>query len=278
MKPVFEPIHQNRKRTITAFVYNKENFETPWHVHPQHELNYIEKSSGTKFIGDIVGPYQSGELVLLRSNVPHCWKNHLKTNEGCKSLVVHWDRGIYNKIPELEPIFELLRTSSKGVIFNNIGLENVVSKIRKLPEIEGAHLYIALLEILIALSRHPFRTLSESSFFDNMPTEFGTRMAKIHDFVENHYNRKIYLKELGNLVNLSEQSFARFFAKIMGRSFFTFLNEYRVNMAARMLLDTDDSVARIGFACGFESPPHFFNKFKKAHGISPSKYRTKFRN
>ena len=86
----------------------------------------------------------------------------------------------------------------------------------------------------------------------------------------------IYLRELGDLGSLSEQSLARFFSKMMGRSFFTFLNEYRVNMAARMLVDTDDSVSRIGFFCGFESPPFFFKKFKEAYGISPAKYRKNF--
>ncbi|MEM9868073.1 MAG: AraC family transcriptional regulator, partial [Bacteroidota bacterium] len=120
------------------------------------------------------------------------------------------------------------------------------------------------------------KTLSEASFVDDIPSEFGTRMGKIHEFVESNYHRKIYLRELGDLVSLSEQSFARFFSKMMGRSFFTFLNEYRVNMAARMLVDTDDSVARIGFFCGFESPPFFFKKFKEAYGISPAKYRKNF--
>ena len=65
---------------------------------------------------------------------------------------------------------------------------------------------------------------------------------------------------------MSEQSFCRFFSKMMGRPFFTFLNEYRINMASHMLLDTDWTVAEISFAAGFESPAFFhkqFNKYKK---------------
>lgn len=276
MKPILEPIHQNKKRTITAFLYDAQNFETPWHFHPQHELTYIVKSSGTKFIGDFVGNYQQGELVLLRSNVPHCWKNQVSTQGKAESIVVHWNRGIYQKIPELEAVFNLLQQASRGVIFDNNDVLTLLPQLEKLPSLDGLALYTSLLSILSKLSKCNYQTLSEVKFVKDMPTEFGTRMTKIHDFVADNYHRKVYLRELGELVNLSEQSFARFFAKVMGRPFFTFLNEYRINIATRLLVDTDKSIGEIGFLCGFESPPFFFKKFKKAYGISPAKYRKKF--
>lgn len=278
MKPILESIHQNKKRTITAFRYDRKDFETPWHFHPQHELIYIEQSSGTKFIGDYVGNYQPGELVLLRSNVPHCWKNHTSFQGRATSIVLHWDRGIYNKIPELEPIFSLLRTASHGAIFDASDTSLILPDLKKLLLLEGTALYVGLVNLLSKLSKFKYKTLSDASFTNDIPTEFGTRMAKIHDFVEANYHRKIYLKELGSLVNLSEQSFARFFTKMMGRPFFTFLNEYRMNTAVRMLAETEDSVVQIGFACGFESPPYFFKKFKEFHGNPPGKYRRKFKS
>ena len=211
MKPVLEPIHQNKKHTITAFRYDKEDFETPWHFHPQHELTFIEQSFGIKFIGDYVGNYQPGQLVLLRSNVPHCWKNHSVPNGCSKSIVVQWDRGIYNKIPELESVFQLLRTASKGIVFDNVDALKILPDLKKLLFLEGASLYIGLLELLSKLSRLKYSTLSDASFFNDIPSEFGTRMAKIHDFVDTFYHMIIYLLDLVALVNLSEQFFARFF-------------------------------------------------------------------
>jgi len=75
---------------------------------------------------------------------------------------------------------------------------------------------------------------------------------------------------------MSEQAFSRFFTKMMGRSFITFLNEYRINIAARLLLDTDDSVSQIGYACGYESLPFFHKQFIKFRGSSPLAYRKKY--
>lgn len=275
MKPILEPIHLEQHESITGFIYEKNNFETPWHFHPQHELTYIEESFGTKFIGDYVGPYKPGELVLLRSKLPHCWKNEAHDNRKSKSLVIQWNKGIFTHVPELAAVFNMLKTASKGIIFNNTEIEPLIPKFKTLVALEGHQLYIELLSLLVELSKCKHNTLSEASFIDDLPSEYGKRIAKVHDFVETNYNQKIYLKEVADLVNMSEQSFSRFFNKMMGRSFFTFLNEYRVNIATRMLIDSDDTVSQIGFSCGYESLPFFFKKFGETHKMSPAKYRKK---
>ncbi|MEO1451507.1 MAG: cupin domain-containing protein, partial [Bacteroidota bacterium] len=91
MEPKLEQIRLGRAQSILAFSFSKPNFDAPWHFHPQHELTLIEASTGTKFIGDFVGPYGPGELVLLRSNLPHCWKNHVNAEEEAQSVVVQWN-------------------------------------------------------------------------------------------------------------------------------------------------------------------------------------------
>ncbi|MEM6966431.1 MAG: AraC family transcriptional regulator [Bacteroidota bacterium] len=276
MKPILESIELRDKKSILAFHYSKKRFETPWHFHPQHELTYIESSYGTKFIGDYVGNFEPGELVLLRSNLPHCWKNHVEEKENAQSYVVQWNKGIFTKIPELSGVFAMLKTAARGMVFSKEDTQYLVASIKQLPQLPREELYIQLLTILIQLTKCSYETLSENRFLDDFPMEHSSRISKIHDFVEANYQRKIYLKDLSNLVNMSEPSFSRFFSKTMGRPFFVFLNEYRINMASRMLIDTDKSVAEIGFACGYESLPFFHKQFNRFKGESPSKYRKRF--
>jgi len=278
LKPVLEKIDLSQQQSIVAFRHEKKNFETPWHFHPQHELTYIEESVGTKFVGNYVGAYEAGELVLLRSNLPHCWKNQVRENRKARSIVVQWNKGVFARVPELESIFAMLKVASRGIIFDKKDTIKLIPLIKKLPDFGDSSLYVKLLDLLLQLSKFSYQTLSEASFKDDLPDEYNSRMSKIHDFVEVAYPRKIYLKEVANLVNMTEQSFARFFKKMMGRPFFVFLNEYRINMASRMLIDTDWSVAEIGFKCGYESMPFFYKQFGKHKKISPSKYRKKFTN
>lgn len=276
MKAVLEPIVLGKEKTIQGFRYHATDFQTPWHFHPQHELTYIEESVGTKLVGDFVGPYEPGELVLLRSNLPHCWKNVKQKNVLSKSIVIQWNKGVFPKIPELELVFNLLRTAAKGLLFDKTQSAELLPQIKKLPTLKGHDLYLQLLDLLTKLSNCNYQTLSEASFIDDLPNEYGSRMSKVHDFVSDNYDRKIYLKEIADLVNMSEQAFSRFFTKMMGRSFFTFLNEYRINIAVRLLLDTDRSVSQIGYACGYESLPFFHKQFNKFIGNSPLACRKKY--
>ena len=277
MKPVLEQIHLGTSQSILAFRYADKSFDAPWHFHPQHELTLIEESTGTKFIGDYVGPYQVGELVLLRSNLPHCWKNQVEDGRLARSVVIQWEKGIFANVPELASLLALLRKASRGLLFASTDVKELIPKVQELPQQTGQELYVQLLSLLLHLSDCNYQTLSENRFIDDLPAEYSDRMSKVHDFVELNYQRKIYLKELAQLVSMSEQSFSRFFSKMMGRPFFSFLNEYRINIAGRMLVDTDWSVAQIGFACGYESLPFFHKQFNKFKGESPSKFRKRHR-
>lgn len=276
MNPELEYVNLSPQRNVLAFTYCKPDFDTPWHFHPQHELTYIWESQGNKFIGDYVGPYEPGELVLLRANLPHCWKNRTDRQGLCKSTVIQWNKGIFAEVPELAKVSELLRMAAKGLLFDRETVRPLVPRIAELPALDGQSLYVSLLQLLSTLTELPTTSLSASSFRDDLPREYSSRMTLVHDFVEANYHRKVYLKELAELVNMSEQSFSRFFSRMMGRPFFSFLNQYRISVARRLLIETDWSVSQIGFACGYESLPFFYKQFNKFMEDSPSKYRKQF--
>ncbi|GAL80576.1 hypothetical protein JCM19274_1202 [Algibacter lectus] len=56
-------------------------------------------------------------MVLLRSNLPHCWKNHSDASKQSKSIVIQWNKGVYARVPELQPLFRMLTSASRGGYF-----------------------------------------------------------------------------------------------------------------------------------------------------------------
>src|SRR5438445_12575984 len=46
-----------------------------WHHHPEYELTLTINSRGNRFIGDHVGTYDDGDLVLLGPSLPHTWSS-----------------------------------------------------------------------------------------------------------------------------------------------------------------------------------------------------------
>lgn len=273
MKPQLEAIPFSENSNILAYRFVDSHFDAPWHVHPQCELTFIEKSKGTKFIGDYVSGYEPGELVLLNSNLPHCWKNENNADEESISIVIQWNKEIFASIPELAELHDMMQQASRGILFQAATTATILSDLKSLPQLKSAEQYLVLLSILLKLSKAEFFLLSNAKFTKELPWEHNNRMAIIHDFVATNYHDPISLHQVSNMVNLSQQAFSRFFKKMMGRSFFVYLNEYRINLAAKMLIDTDMTVADIAYKCGFETLPFFFKKFKIQYDTTPNLYR-----
>ena len=89
-------------------------------------------------------------------------------------------------------------------------------------------------------------------------------------------SKKISLEDIAKEVNMSEEYFSRYFSKIMKKSFFEFLNEYKINRACRLLIETDKSINEICYKSGFESIPFFYRQFKKFKHCQPKAYRLNY--
>ena len=170
----------------------------------------------------------------------------------------------------MDKVFNMLRVASEELSLRK-RCEYYRSLSQRLLKLEGTKLYLQLQSLLVMLSDLNYNVL-ESSFIDYLSDLYSSRIRKVQRYVEDNYHRK-RLRELAELVNMTEQSFSRFFKKIMGRPFFTFLNQYRINIAKRMLLDSDWSIREICFACGYESVPFFHRTFLKLVGSTPLKFR-----
>ena len=44
-----------------------------WHFHPEFELHQIVETKGRYFVGDFIGEFEPGNLVLTGPNLPHNW-------------------------------------------------------------------------------------------------------------------------------------------------------------------------------------------------------------
>src|SRR5664279_5688982 len=61
-----------------SFLIRKDvgaNMLNNWHYHPEIELLFFKKSSGTWLIGDHIGHFQSGDVVFLGPDLPHCFRH-----------------------------------------------------------------------------------------------------------------------------------------------------------------------------------------------------------
>jgi AraC-like DNA-binding protein len=278
MKAVFEKIDLKDASSILAFEYAEDYFDAPWHFHPEYELTYIVKSYGTRYVGNHIASYEPHELVLLGPNLPHCWKHDNNQDVKATSIVIQWPEKLMKGLPVFQQISNLLKLSQRGVLFKEFPQEAIHAKMQDIVKATEVSKYIKLIGLLDEISQFSEKTmLAGNSYTFDLSNDTNRRIDKVQRFVSKNYHKKIKLQEVADELKMTEQSFSRFFSKTMQRPFFVYLNEFRVNYASRFLLETDLHVKEIGYNCGYESLPFFYQQFKKFKGYSPLSFRKMYR-
>jgi AraC family transcriptional regulator len=98
-------------------------------------------------------------------------------------------------------------------------------------------------------------------------------LLKVTEYIRAHLAQDIKLKELAQLLNMSQFHFSRSFKKSMGSSPHQYLLQQRVEQAKKLLKQTKLSIVEIAIECGFNSHSHFGKQFRLSTGIAPKNYR-----
>lgn len=80
------------------------------------------------------------------------------------------------------------------------------------------------------------------------------------------------LQELANEVGLSLKKLKEGFKQIYGDSVFSFLFDYKMEYARKLLSTNDHNVNEVGHIVGYSTSSHFIAAFKKKFGTTPKKY------
>jgi two-component system response regulator YesN len=97
-------------------------------------------------------------------------------------------------------------------------------------------------------------------------------------YINKHYTQSISLRQVSDYCGVSECYLSRLFTEQMGESFVNFLTRQRINLAKRLMEDTNEPIGDIGKHVGYENQEHFSRIFKKITGKSPSSYRNELNN
>lgn len=98
-------------------------------------------------------------------------------------------------------------------------------------------------------------------------------LRRIADYIDAHLDEEIRIAALAGLVGLSEGHLHRSFRAATGQTPLQFLNERRVQRAARILAEETASIVDVALRVGFVSPSHFARVFRSVTGENPSRHR-----
>lgn len=284
MKPILEKLAPTFGTSfmLKQFDETKQNqSDTFWHYHPEIELVYVNRGSGRRMVGSHVSHYRNGTLVLIGGNLPHCGFTDTLRN-GQEETVIQFLPSFlgayFMDVPELKQIQALLQKADSGIGFKGEDKRRIGAKVSQLAKLSGFKRLLGLLEVLQELAEATdYQLLNATGFTLEAKVEDNERINTVFNFVQNEFHRQISLEEVAELTHMTRQSFSRYFKKITGKTFVTFLLEYRISHAAKLLHENKLSILDVSFACGFHNFSHFTRKFKQFTGRTPSNYRNELK-
>lgn len=124
----------------------------------------------------------------------------------------------------------------------------------------------------------PIETLTEKNrFIPYKKTIHDERTLRLISYMEQnkpHLNDELTLQKLAAQVDVPEKELSILINQQIGKHFFDFINEYRINDAKILLKDQHNlTVLEILYQVGFSSKSSFYTAFKKETGVTPSDYR-----
>ena len=103
--------------------------------------------------------------------------------------------------------------------------------------------------------------------------EQSERLKQVFTYVDEHYNERIYVSDLANVLNMSTDNFFKYFKEFTKMTPTEYINHYRIGQAESLLKATDLPVTDISLSTGFDNVSYFIKTFKKYLGITPNRYR-----
>ena len=154
--------------------------------------------------------------------------------------------------------------ANNSIDFNGIS-KDMQSNYEKVPEMDESTLAAWLIEVSMTIS----------NMLKNARNSTSRRLVtEAQNLVKNRYmEAEISLDEVCSVLGVSNSYFSSVFKKETGKPFITYLTDYRMDIAADLMVNTNDKSYTIAEKVGYTDPNYFSYVFKKKFGVSPSKYR-----
>ena len=236
--------------------------QVPWHWHNELELNLVTRdrelvtADGKRFC------LETGQGIFVNRGVLH----GSETAPGCD--------GIYHDSLVFDSSIVALRGETDWE-------RQALAELRRISAVWKEHrpgfefeVRTSLSRILLLLKEHCVQHAQAPSEQELRDAE---RIKQMVDFIRFHQAEPLTTAQIAAGAAISVSECLRCFRRVMDRTPKEYLRQHRIRHAVSLLEQTDQSIARIGAACGFDDMSYFARIFRAERGCTPSEYREKLR-
>lgn len=266
--------------SIQFFIYDIDHKVTP-NFHDYLEVCYVESGSGLLSLGGEELTLGEGDTALVGSKALH----HIRPDDReplRMALVFFMPELLYTAgdsdvdLQLVAPFYDA--RASAHLVKSGRDTRDVSGLLAEmLREKDDAGPYHRqaiknLLErVLITIYRAQADTLPADTI-DSRTRRDTERLVPCLDFLSANSTRKVTLDEAAKVACMSPAYFSRFFKRVTGTPFSSYMMRLRIDAAKDMLLETDYPIGRVALEVGFKTPQHMTRVFKEIMGCTPGEF------
>ena len=284
----YENLYERKSHVSPQFPYNTylcsiplDFTLVPAHWHNDVELIVIKKGTGTISVDMEPQTVSAGDIILVRPGQIHSISQHDNDAMEYENILFRPDL-LYSQNTDLRTLeyFDLYFNPEYDLPWH---IDHSNSCHKKLAECINA------IDTLCG-ERPRYYELSVKAYlfqffyllFSGQKTPVYSTGRKSLDkvkqmiaYIEEHYMEPITVQSAADYMGFSNSHFMKFFKQNMHTTFTSYLNHYRLTIAGRLLLTTDDNILVISEKTGFNNLSYFNRLFKQYFHMTPREYRMK---
>ena len=281
MNPDLEVVQIGDGQSFKAWAHGYPFHTVRWHFHPEYEIHQVVTTSGRYFVGDFIGEFEPGNLVLTGPNLPHNWISDVPPDViiPLRGRVVQFSESFIGDVkkvfPELGQFEAVLALSRQGALFSNKTSDIVAPILAELVKAQGVRRIELFLNVIGAMVRcTQIETLTSAGY---LPDPSGFMSKGINEalaYINSHLTEQFRETDLATISGRNASYFSRMFKRHTGMALVQYVSRLRINLACQLLMNNADlSITDICFEVGFNNISNFNRQFLALKGMSPSKFR-----
>jgi AraC-like DNA-binding protein len=280
VQPDLELVAVRRDESFKVWSHGYPYRTVRWHFHPEYEIHLITATTGKVFVGDYIGSFEPGNLVMTGPNLPHNWVSDVPRGETVdqRCLVLQFGADFIVKcidtFPELRHIETMLVDSRSGLLFDDatgVAAKPILTELLHAHGFRRITLFLQLMELLVHCTER--RTLASATWQSDPSGYASTRINHALAYIGKNLAQPLREADLAQLAGQSVSAFSRYFRRHTGLPFVQYVNRLRINMACQLLMSDELSITDICYQVGFNNLSNFNRQFLLLKDMPPSKFR-----
>ncbi len=282
MKPDLEVVQIGDGQSFKAWAHGYPFHTVRWHFHPEYEIHQVVATCGRYFVGDFIGEFEPGNLVLTGPNLPHNWISDIPPDViiPLRGRVVQFSESFIDDVkkvfPELGQFAPVLEQSRRGALFSTTTSDTVAPMLAELVGAQGVRRIELFVGVLGAMSRcAKIKSLTSASYLPDPSGFMSTGINQALAYINSHLTEHFSETDLAVISGCTASYFSRSFKRHTGMALLQYVNRLRINLACQLLMNNADlSITDICFDVGFSNISNFNRQFLALKGMSPSRFRS----